>query len=288
MSAATTKRTRKTTRGGRAGLLLAGLTTLAVGPMASPPAMGTGTISLNDIFYIPGSTPTLGFSSSGAPRVAFPYNNVPQEVFLQFSTTQGAIQNSLFPGYLMGTVTGFGQLEIQLNTITCFSKEQFIQGFIQDEATGQLIAFTNEVFLSIDYSSCDPNDPPGGSGCGPGYWRNEQNYSSWPIPLLPSVPFAGVFEDAFPGKTLADVLNEQSGPLNALGRQVVAALLNAESPQVDFDLTSAEVVAAFDAVYPGTKLEYSVLATTLRALNSQSCLLSEVAVRSPEGGTVDR
>jgi hypothetical protein len=46
-----------------------------------------------------------------------------------------------------------------------------------------------------------------------------------PAPYAPSTPFSAVFDDAFPGKTLLQVLQQGEGGLTALGRHTVAALV---------------------------------------------------------------
>jgi hypothetical protein len=80
-------------------------------------------------------------------------------------------------------------------------------------------------------SSCPPPPPP--AGCTPGYWKQDQHFDSYPGAISPSLLFdaAGVggntFANAFPGKTVLQVLWQGGGGLNALGRHAVAALLNA-------------------------------------------------------------
>jgi hypothetical protein len=78
-----------------------------------------------------------------------------------------------------------------------------------------------------------------------------------------------VFEDAFPGMTLVQVLDLGGGGLNALGRHTVAALLNAASGDVDYDLTALQVINAFNAVYPGG--DYESLKNRFDLLNNQGC-----------------
>jgi hypothetical protein len=71
---------------------------------------------------------------------------------------------------------------------------------------------------------------------------------------MPGDSFEAVFgRNAFPGNpTLYEALRSASGGTYALGRQAVAALLNAAHPDVDpapeLD-TPAEVIAAFQAGY---------------------------------------
>ena len=86
-----------------------------------------------------------------------------------------------------------------------------------------------------EYASC--------TGRTPGYWKQDQHFSSWPAPYYPvtttglGATTATMFHQAgfqgsqFSGLTLLDVLGEQgnAGGYAALGRHIVAALLNAAS-----------------------------------------------------------
>jgi hypothetical protein len=114
--------------------------------------------------------------------------------------------------------------------------------------------------------------PGGGEGCTPGYWKQDQHFDSWPAPYTPDTQFSDVFEDAFPGMTLLEVASQGGGGLNALGRHTVAALLNAASAGVDYDMTAAEVIAAFNAVFPGG--DYAGLKDTFEGFNEQGCPLN--------------
>jgi hypothetical protein len=82
-----------------------------------------------------------------------------------------------------------------------------------------------------------------------------------------------VFDDAFPGMTLHEVLEEGGGQLDALGRHTVAALLSAASAEVDYDLTVEQVIAAFNAVFPGSDSEYEAQKNIFANLNEQGCPL---------------
>lgn len=114
--------------------------------------------------------------------------------------------------------------------------------------------------------------PGGGEGCTPGYWKQDQHFDSWPAPYTPNTLFSDVFEDAFPGLTLLDVASQGGGGLNALGRHTVAALLNGASAGVDYDLTAADVIAAFNAVFPGG--DYDGLKDEFEGFNEQGCPLN--------------
>ena len=84
--------------------------------------------------------------------------------------------------------------------------------------------------------------------------------------------FSSVFENAFPGKTLVQVLGQGGGGLNALGRQTVAALLNAANLEVNYTYTILEVISKFNAVYPGG--DYEGLKDDFEAENTIFCPLS--------------
>jgi hypothetical protein len=75
-----------------------------------------------------------------------------------------------------------------------------------------------------------------------------------------------------PGRSLLDVLSTGGGGLEALGRHVVAALLNAASSGVSYNLTTAQVVAEFGRVYPGG--DYEGLKNRLAGYNEQGCPLN--------------
>jgi hypothetical protein len=72
--------------------------------------------------------------------------------------------------------------------------------------------------------------------------------------------------------TLLQVLEQGGGGLNALGRHTVAALLNAASGGVDYALTPAEVISAFNAVFPGG--DYEALKNLFATQNEFGCPLN--------------
>lgn len=122
-----------------------------------------------------------------------------------------------------------------------------------------------------NYYNSEVPPPPGGEGCTPGYWKQPQHFGNWPAPYTPSTQFSAVFENAFPGMTLLQVVSLGGGGLNALGRAAVAALLNAQSGDVDYGMTAAEVIAAFNAVFPGG--DYDTLKNQFDAANNAGCPL---------------
>jgi uncharacterized repeat protein (TIGR01451 family) len=124
------------------------------------------------------------------------------------------------------------------------------------------------------------NPPPGGEGCTPGFWKQDQHFDSW-VGFTPDQSFEAVFgvdvtlrvggEDV-DDPTLLDALNAQGGGVNALARHAVAALLNASSPDVDSDFTVAEVIALVqEAIESG---DFETAHQLLAAANEQGCPLS--------------
>jgi hypothetical protein len=113
----------------------------------------------------------------------------------------------------------------------------------------------------------------GGEGCTPGYWKQKQHFDSWPSPYTPGTQFSSVFEDAFPGQTLLDVLKTGGGGLAALGRHTVAALLNAASSGVDYDFSVADVIDNFNRVFPGRRSAYNAVKDRFEDANEQGCPL---------------
>jgi hypothetical protein len=116
--------------------------------------------------------------------------------------------------------------------------------------------------------------PVGGEGCTPGFWKQPHHFDAWTAPYDPSDRFSDHFDDAFPGKTLLQVLQQGGGGLNALGRHTVAALLNAASPDVDFAFSRAGVIRRFNDVFPGTPAAYEALKNQFEAQNERGCPLS--------------
>lgn len=111
----------------------------------------------------------------------------------------------------------------------------------------------------------------GGEGCTPGYWKQPHHYDSW-TNYVPTQSFGSVFANAFPGMTLGKVVGQGGGGLKALGRHTVAALLNAASPDVDYPLTTAQVISKFNAAYESAS--YEATKNEFEGLNERNCYLN--------------
>jgi hypothetical protein len=147
-------------------------------------------------------------------------------------------------------------------------------------ATATATATDTATATATNTSTATPT-PPVGNGCTPGYWKQTQHFGSWTAPYDPTDSFTSAgFENAFPGKTLLQVLQlpgsdgDSRNALNALGRHTVAALLNAASGGVDYAFTTAQVISAFNAVFPGTNAAYQTQKNLFAAQNELGCPLN--------------
>jgi hypothetical protein len=101
-----------------------------------------------------------------------------------------------------------------------------------------LVMFAFLVPGSLLAAECD-------EGCTPGYWKQEQHAYAWEG-YLPNDSFESVFgvsANYLSGLDLLAVLKKGGGGERALGRHAVAALLNAASSGVGYDLEVADVIS---------------------------------------------
>jgi len=138
---------------------------------------------------------------------------------------------------------------------------------------------TSDCSLTVEIEDCEEGDITVCEGCSHGYWRQKQHFPDWTPPYHQSDLFAEtgigeiLFEDAFPGQTLGRVVRLGGGGLNALGRETVAALLNAASPDVNYALSVDTVITMFNDVFPGRDLAYSELQNIFEEFNHDGCPL---------------
>jgi hypothetical protein len=145
-----------------------------------------------------------------------------------------------------------------------------VQLFSYDDGSGKLPASLAWIVAALAV----PLPEHGGEGCTPGYWKQAHHFDSWTSPYEPGMPFSDVFEDAFPAMTLLEVLKQGGGGLIALGRHTVAALLNAASPDVNYDMSVSEVIDAFNDVYPSSKDDYNAVKDMFEDFNELGCPLN--------------
>jgi hypothetical protein len=155
-------------------------------------------------------------------------------------------------------------------TIPAGVTELSVQVFSYDDGSDKVPASLAWVVAALTV----PLPEHGGEGCTPGYWKQEHHFDSWTSPYEPGMHFSDVFEDAFSEMTLLQVLKQGGGGLIALGRHTVAALLNAASPDVSYDMSVSEVIDAFNDVYPGSKDDYNDVKDMFEDLNQLGCPLN--------------
>lgn len=132
----------------------------------------------------------------------------------------------------------------------------------------------NDIGILLEFYNSQP-ETGGGEGCTPGYWKQPQHFDSW-VGYTQNQLFSSVFEDAFPGMTLLQVLSSGGNTAGeALGRHTVAALLNAAAGSgVSYDLTTAQVIAGFNAAWPGDKNTLNAQKAIFAGFNELGCPLN--------------
>ncbi|MGQ0795420.1 MAG: hypothetical protein ACT4N5_04455, partial [Nitrosopumilaceae archaeon] len=123
-------------------------------------------------------------------------------------------------------------------------------------------------------------------GCTPGYWKNnadKKDAVSWPNPpYAPSSSYEGIFgvdatlkvgKATVGNPTLLQALNALGGGQNALARHAAAALLNAQSGDVDYPYTVAEIIALVQGAYASG--DFTTAKNTLAAGNELGCPINQ-------------
>lgn len=107
-------------------------------------------------------------------------------------------------------------------------------------------------------------------GCSPGFWKNhveEWAATGW----SPEDSFSNVF-GVGPNISLLEALNTGGGGDKALGRQAVAALLNASHPDINYPASEVEIIAAVqDVLVLGDPDIIEELKDILDKLNNLGC-----------------
>ena len=108
-------------------------------------------------------------------------------------------------------------------------------------------------------------------GCTPGYWKNlKKHEDSW-MRVYPDDSFSDIFKVDAGDVTLIEALKRGGGKENALGRQAVAALLNALSPDLNYPLAPEDVISVVQRAYYSELFEAAK--DYLEAFNDQYCPL---------------
>lgn len=217
-----------------------------------------------------GPRATISASASGGTVLSGSFDIVYPECIEVWNATSSAVTNvaaglvSVTPGFTLErivTAVGTQTADATFSTLIGVSTASVSV----TDATGAFIWFK---FVKTDVP------PPGGQGCTPGYWKQSQHFGSWTAPYAPASTFASVFgSTAFGSMTLLQVLSQGGGGMRALGRHSVAALLNAASAGVAYDLSAAQVIARFNAAASGSSGAIEAQKNEFDMLNNQGCPL---------------
>jgi cysteine-rich repeat protein len=127
---------------------------------------------------------------------------------------------------------------------------------------------------NVDGDGCDAfctDEPMGGQGCTPGYWKQSHHFESW-VGFDPSDDYETVFGvDASFELTLLGALKQGGGGEKALGRQAVAALLSASSDGVSYFDTVAGIISRVQAAYASG--DFEIVKDLLDEENNAGCPL---------------
>jgi hypothetical protein len=145
-----------------------------------------------------------------------------------------------------------------------------------------ILGASNDIGILLEfYNSAIPT--PGDEGCTPGYWKQSQHFDSW-FGYTPNQTLESVFDVpdglGYDNTTLLEALNFGGGSGVAGGarillRSAVAALLNSSSPDVDYTMTTGEVIAAVNAALAsGSRATMLTLAAELDTDNNLGCPLN--------------
>ena len=133
-------------------------------------------------------------------------------------------------------------------------------------------------------------------GCTPGYWKQEQHLGSW-VGYSPGILFSEVFDrdititskegDGDKGRkpqdltdpTLLQALKANGGGINALARHAVAALLNANNPDVNYEYSVAQIISMVQAAIDSG--EYGSTKDMLEMANEEYCPLGRAVYYPP-------
>lgn len=121
-------------------------------------------------------------------------------------------------------------------------------------------------------------------GCTPGYWKQPHHFDSW-YSYIPTRTFSSVFyrtitinwsakgkPNPLTDPTLIQALQAKGGGINALARAAVAALLNADNPDVSYAYTTTDIINMFQTAFDSGN--YEATKDLFDAANNAGCPLN--------------
>jgi hypothetical protein len=130
---------------------------------------------------------------------------------------------------------------------------------------------------------CPPKETIGREGLTPGFWKNnaeKHGASAW-TGYSPDQTVESVFGDAFGSLgslTLVQALGQKGGGINALLRHSVAAVLNAANTDVDYALTTQQIVNAVNEAVDDGAAAIEQLKNELDAYNNYGANVNQHGV----------
>lgn len=116
----------------------------------------------------------------------------------------------------------------------------------------------------------DEDEEVGGEGCTPGFWKKDHPNTWAPTGFATGDLFDDVFGVAYNDDlTLLGALKLEGGGFKALARHATAALLNAAHPDVEYGLTSAQIIDLVQEAFEGDDPED--IKDLLEDFNEQGC-----------------
>jgi len=151
-----------------------------------------------------------------------------------------------------------------------------------DLTTRTVVLYINNDMERVVTFTNDFTEPVGNEGCTPGYWKQDQHLDSWVgTGYTTGTTLESVFDvpNAFgiDNSTFLDALSFKGGntltdAAKLLLHHAVAALLNAGSPDVDYGMTEADIIADVNAALAsGDRDTILDLKADLDALNNAGC-----------------
>lgn len=130
-----------------------------------------------------------------------------------------------------------------------------------------------------------PTVPSGGEGCTPGYWKAPQHHDSWvPTGFTTGQSLESVFNvpDAYgvDNVSLLAAMSFNGGPTTTdaaklLLHHAVAGLLNSAHPSVDYDISTADLIADVNAALATNSRNVMLgLKSLIDAENNSGCPLN--------------
>lgn len=142
-----------------------------------------------------------------------------------------------------GALAGLTATIQQAGTDTALDSD----GDLTTHTSQQVTLFDGGIDLTLDFGFFNTNC--GYEGLTPGYWKQCQHFDSW-VGYQTTDSFNAIFGvTSSNNPTLLQALGAKGGGEFALERHAAAALLNAASPDVNYQYTTAQIIAMVQQAY---------------------------------------